>query len=239
MSTSDTATSGRDPVAPRRAPDHLRAKVLAATSTTPSRTRPEGRRRAAIAYGLAIVASLATFEWFGGLAHGAGRPMAVTITIATGALLLAVASSIIGWHRGRTLVGRSTKLLVLPPVLLPVLTLVWLTSFHALYTEPFSRVGYRCLVLSLVIGGCLLGAAVFLRRRTVLSSPRAAGASLGAAMASWSAVLVDLWCPLTNLSHVLVGHVLPLVLLAFAGAGLGGLLPPRTRNRTNGRSERI
>jgi hypothetical protein len=182
--------------------------------------------------------SLATFEWFGGLAHGAGRPKDVTVAIAVGAVLLAIASSWIGWHRGRTLVGRSTKLLVLPPVLLPTLTLVWLTSFHAFYTEPFSRVGYRCLALSLVIGSSLLAAAVFLRRRTVLSSSRAAGASLGAAMASWSAVLVDLWCPLTNLPHVLVGHVLPLVLLTFAGAGLGGMLAPKSRDLTTPRPER-
>jgi hypothetical protein len=38
---------------------------------------------------------------------------------------------------------------------------------------------------------------------------------------SWAAVLVDLWCPLTNMPHVLVGHVLPLVILAAAGGVLG------------------
>jgi len=41
---------------------------------------------------------------------------------------------------------------------------------------------------------------------------------LGATAVAWSAVLVDLWCPLTNVPHSLVGHVLPIALL---GAMLG------------------
>lgn len=219
------------PVSAQRthAPAHLRAAVLAAAATTPARTRPEGTRRAGLVYGLSILVSSAAFEHFGGFAHGAGRPRAVTTAIATGAVLLAIAASAIGWHRGRSMAGRSTTWLALPPALLPVLTLAWLTSFHSLYTEPFSRVGYRCLALSMVIGGSLLAATVFVRRRTVLASPYVSGASLGAVVAAWSAVMVDLWCPLTNLPHVLVGHVLPIVLLVGAGTALGRLLPPRAR----------
>jgi hypothetical protein len=33
--------------------------------------------------------------------------------------------------------------------------------------------------------------------------------------------LVDLWCPLTSSAHVLVGHVLPVVVLAMIGASVG------------------
>jgi hypothetical protein len=38
---------------------------------------------------------------------------------------------------------------------------------------------------------------------------------------AWAAVMVELWCPLAVHEHVLVGHVLPLVVLALAGSAVG------------------
>jgi hypothetical protein len=35
-------------------------------------------------------------------------------------------------------------------------------------------------------------------------------------------VLVDLWCPVAYVPHLLLGHVLPLVLTALVGTLLGG-----------------
>jgi hypothetical protein len=37
-------------------------------------------------------------------------------------------------------------------------------------------------------------------------------------------VLVDLWCPVAYVPHLLVGHVLPLVATTLTGAWLGGRL---------------
>ena len=42
----------------------------------------------------------------------------------------------------------------------------------------------------------------------------------GAAAGAWAAVMVELWCLLALPEHILVGHVLPLVALAAAGAAL-------------------
>jgi hypothetical protein len=38
---------------------------------------------------------------------------------------------------------------------------------------------------------------------------------------AWAAVMVELWCPLAVQEHVLVGHVLPMLALALAGAAFG------------------
>lgn len=49
----------------------------------------------------------------------------------------------------------------------------------------------------------------------------ALGAGIGAVCGAWAGLLVDIWCPLVNLPHVLFGHVLPLALLVAAGTLLG------------------
>lgn len=204
-----------------RLPSDLRARILANAAVTPSRTRSEGRRRAALVYGAATLVGIVVFEAWGGLGHSAGRPRVLTFAMAFGAVALAVAASAVGWWRGATMVGRPARLLWTAPLLVPAMTLVWMFAFHDRYVEPFARVGYRCLVLSLVAGGALLFAAAWLRRGTVVRYAPLAGAALGATAGAWSAVLVDLWCPLTNVPHALVGHVLPIVLLSSLGAVLG------------------
>jgi hypothetical protein len=205
---------------PAQLPSDLRARILASAAVTPSRTRSEGRRRAAVAYGAGALVGILHFEAWGGLAHSAGRPRVLTVSMAFGAVVLAVASSAVGWWRG-SMVGRPAQVLWTAPLLVPAITLAWLFAFHNRYVEPFARVGYRCLGLSLVAGGALLCAAVWLRRGTVVQHAPLAGAALGATAGAWSAVLVDLWCPLTNVPHSLVGHVLPIVILAGLGALLG------------------
>jgi hypothetical protein len=37
-------------------------------------------------------------------------------------------------------------------------------------------------------------------------------------------VLVDLWCPVSYLPHLLLGHLLPIAVLAAVGALVGGRL---------------
>jgi hypothetical protein len=43
------------------------------------------------------------------------------------------------------------------------------------------------------------------------------GAAIGAAAGAWSWTLTDLWCPVAYVPHLLLGHVLPVALLAIAG----------------------
>jgi Negative regulator of sigma F len=54
------------------------------------------------------------------------------------------------------------------------------------------------------------------------------GAVIGFAAGACAWVAVDLWCPIAYVRHLLLGHLLPVFLLALTGALLGRLLlPPR------------
>ena len=209
----------------------LREKVLTDSAANRARTRREGRRRALLVYTIAALAGLPLFFAWGGAAHGAGRPADQTWGIALGALLLAVACASVAWWRGKSMVGRSRKALVAIAFFAPIATYVWMVSWHGRYVEPFSRVGYRCLAMTIVSGLPLLAAALWLRKRTVVAHPVASGAALGAAAGAFGGITVDLWCPLTNSPHVLVGHVLPIAILTLMGGAAGRVLlgiRPRT-----------
>lgn len=199
----------------------LRDRILAGAAKRPARTRAQGRRRAVVAYAVATAGSLALFQAWGGVGHSAGRPASLTFGIAVGAVGLAVVATSVAWWRGRTLVGRPASFLLAIAALMPIATFVWMVSFSGRYAEPFERVGWRCLGMTLFGGSLLLGAVATLRNRTVAVHASLSGAALGVTAGSWAAVLVDLWCPLTNAPHVLVGHVLPLVILAAVGGVLG------------------
>jgi hypothetical protein len=84
-----------------------------------------------------------------------------------------------------------------------------------------SRPGYRCFAMSVATGGILLFALLLAWRRVDPMSPVATGAAFGAGAGLGSALLIDLWCPVSYLPHLLVGHVLPIAFLAAAGAAVG------------------
>jgi hypothetical protein len=199
----------------------LRDKVLADAASNRARTRSQGRRRAALFFAVAALAGLPLFFVWGGVSHSAARPMSLTIGIAAGALLLAVACGVVAFWRGKSAVGRPGSALVMITLLAPIATYAWLVSWHARYAEPASRLGLRCLALTLVSGAPVLIAALYLRKRTVATNPVASGAAFGAAAGAFGSVTTDLWCPLTNSAHVLLGHAFPIVVLAMAGAIVG------------------
>jgi hypothetical protein len=200
----------------------LRDKVLADAAAHRARTRSEGRRRAVVIYACAALAGLPLFFAWGGIDHSeAGRPIALTVGIAAGALLLAVACAGVAWWRGNSAVGRPISALVAIAVLAPVATYVWLVMWHERYAEPPSHVGFRCLAMTLVSGAPILAAALYVRKRTVAVHPVASGAALGAAAGAFGGITVDLWCPITTSAHVLMGHALPIALLALVGATVG------------------
>jgi hypothetical protein len=76
--------------------------------------------------------------------------------------------------------------------------------------------------MSAATGGLLLGAALLAWRHVDPMTPRATGAAFGAGAGLGSALLVDLWCPVSYVPHLLLGHVLPIAVLAAVGASVGG-----------------
>jgi hypothetical protein len=111
--------------------------------------------------------------------------------------------------------------------------LVWkvgVSSIYGMAQEWPGRVGFKCLRLSIMTGALPLFAALVSWRGTDPLTPAATGAAFGAGAGLGSALLVDLWCPVAYLPHLLLGHVLPIAVLAGLGA-LGGWRILRVRRR--------
>jgi hypothetical protein len=123
------------------------------------------------------------------------------------------------------MLGRPTAWLVGVSLLVPVVLLAWKIFWSTQYPDMSAvwptRPGFRCLRLSLILGVVALSALVFVRRRSDPVHPRALGLALGVAAGACTWVLVDLWCPVAYLPHLLLGHVLPVVVLATLGVVLG------------------
>lgn len=208
----------------------LRDRVLDAAAAQPAPTRSSARLWAVVTYVLALIGAVVSFLGAGGFSHSAGRPWPLTVGIAAGALVLAIVVGALGWWRGRSMVGRPAALLAVVVAMAPIATFAWLVSWHGRYVEPFARVGWRCLGLTLATGALPAAAALWLRRRTVPVHPGLNGAVLGTVGGALGGVLVDFWCPLTNAPHVLIGHVAPVLLLAAIGCLVGqAVLPVRRR----------
>jgi hypothetical protein len=97
-----------------------------------------------------------------------------------------------------------------------------------------TRPGYRCFAMSVATGSSVLVALLAAWRRVDPMSPVATGAAFGAGAGLGSALLIDLWCPVSHLPHLLVGHVLPIAVLAAAGAIGGNLLVRAVGGRRRG-----
>jgi hypothetical protein len=182
------------------------------------------RLRNAATIGLSLLLIGALFLAFGGI-RMAPRPAALVIETATGAAVVAFSALLLAFGRGRSMLGRPTAWLVGASLLVPVVLLVWKIYWSTRYPDMSvtwpTRPGFRCLRLSLILGVIALSALAFVRRRSDPVHPRALGLALGAAAGAGTWVLVDLWCPVAFIPHLLLGHVLPLIVLATLGVVLG------------------
>jgi hypothetical protein len=210
----------------------VKRRLLAEIAARPAPVRRQGRRRAVVSYALAIVAAFVVFEGAGGVSHSHGRPLALTLALGAGGALIALAATLLVARR-QSMVGPSQSVLASVTIALPLVVFLWVGSFHGRYDEPSARVGWRCLALTLTCGGVLLAAVIHLRKRSAVRSEAWIGAGLGATMGAWGAALVDLWCPLTNASHVARGHVAPIVILGLVGAVYGRMMLALTHVRSH------
>jgi len=122
-----------------------------------------------------------------------------------------------GHRRGWSVLGLAT----IAPVVAFVLWRYGLGHLYELASPWPTRPGYRCFAMSVATGGILLFALLLAWRRLDPMSPAATGAAFGAGAGLGSALLIDLWCPVSYLPHLLIGHVLPIAFLAAAGAAVG------------------
>jgi hypothetical protein len=209
----------------------VRQRLLAAVASEPAPTQRAVQRRGWLTLAVSAVLALAIFAHFGGI-RIYDRPGLLVVWTCLGWGIAAGVAAAVGVARGRAMLGRSTASLAMLVALTPLVLLAWKVGV----TVPFGpqmmvpwpgRPGFRCLALSLAMAAPLLGALLVLRRRSDPVHPAVAGAAFGITAAITAGALVDLWCPVAYLPHVLLGHILPLLLVAGFGAWAGRrLLPP-------------
>jgi hypothetical protein len=226
----------------------LRARVLAAAAAEASPTRAAVRGRN-LFIGLAAAASgIGAFVIFAALMSESHllrlggdvaphqrleRPVELVVVTAGGALGIAATAVWLALRRGRSMLGRSRPRLLRAAALIPISLLAWKVgcsiAFGAAMVAWPDRPGERCLALSLLVAAGPLLSFLAIRRSAPVQ-PTLNGAVMGFAAGACAWVAADLWCPVAYVPHVLLGHVVPLGMLAGAGALLGrALLAPRSR----------
>jgi hypothetical protein len=220
----------------------LRARVLAAAAAEPSPTRAVVKRRNIFIGILAAASGLGAFVLFaqlmsdGRLVRLGGevaprqyleRSIGLVVATAGGALGVAAIALWLALSRGRSMLGRSRRWLLYGIALIPLGLFTWKVACSLAFGDPMvqwpERAGLRCLSFSLIVAaGPLL--AFLAARRSAPTQPALNGAVMGLAAGACAWVAVDLWCPVAYVPHLLLGHVLPLFVLAGVGALLGQTL---------------
>ena len=212
--------------------EEARSRLLAQVAGAPSLTRAQRRTRALGAAAVAVFAMLALFLAFGGVRPGglrAGgiveRPLSLMLVTFAGAMAIAAAG---GWalvSRGDSMLGRRAAQLAIAAVAVAALLLGWKLMVSSIFegmTAPWpGRAGLRCLGLGLLLGPWPLAALFIARSHSDPVHPRVTGAALGVAAGAYAWALVDLWCPIAHIHHLLLGHLMPIAALAGLGAWVG------------------
>jgi hypothetical protein len=203
----------------------LKERVLSAARQTPSGVRAEARSDTRTILLSAVALSLGIFLAFHGCRHSTGRPPWFLATSLAAWAAVATLSAKGAWRWGGSFDAGSTLQLVTIAVGTPALLLsvsLALARLSPAAVDVGAAVdGLPC--LALIFGAAILPLAglCVLRRSTDPLHPIAGGAALGAASGAAAGVMVDLWCPVTTVAHVLSAHVLPVVALSVVGAILG------------------
>lgn len=209
-------------------PESLKVRVLEAVRQRPMPRRTDRLPSTIALAALAAVAMSAVLQWVprlfgdvGGLAHAVDRPAASGAWILTGTVAVALSSTWLVLPFRRSMLSPPRGLLLGVAIGVPLLVGAWLMLWHTTYDDPFTRIGWRCFALTALSAPWPFATLAYASRRVEPRHPGTAGAALGAVAGAWAAVMVELWCPLAVHDHVLVGHVLPLVVLALAGSAFG------------------
>ena len=211
----------------------FKSRVLASVREVPAPTRKETLQRQTWLIAAGLSGALALFFIKGGLRVTSRPPSLIALTSVGTAIFVGVGMWLL-FTRGPSGLRRPRTVLIGAALLSTVAFVSWRYGISALYGRAGAwpgRVGLRCLVLSVGTGGLMLFAALMSWRRSDPITPRATGAAFGAGAGLGSALLVDLWCPVGYVPHLLLGHVLPIAILSLAGALIGGRVLGIVRRR--------
>jgi hypothetical protein len=204
--------------------DDLKRRVLEQARAQPSPTRPASRVHAWLVLPSSVIVSAVLFFAFDGGRHGQGRPSWFYVASTAGWTAVAALSMWAAFARGASALGRTRIWLTAVAVGTPAVLFAMMFGFAILDPDVMllhaERLGLKCLGLTLAGAAFPLVALTTLRSASDPVHPVATGAALGAACGASAGVMVELWCPVAAPRHVLVGHVLPIAILALVGATL-------------------
>jgi hypothetical protein len=206
-----------------RPSSELRARVLSAVAKEPSPARRAVERRRALALLGAGLWMLFVFGGLGGF-RAVERPLAFVLGTGAGWAAIALVATW-GASRGGSMVGRPRSALLLLVVMTPLALEVWYAAWalradFAVAVAPIDK-SALCAIATLTMALAPFALLFLGRRGSDPNHPRATGAAMGVVAGVWGAVLIDLHCERTDILHVTLGHVLPVLVLALVGWVLG------------------
>jgi hypothetical protein len=211
----------------------LRQQVLASVASKPAPTRAQATRARLALFAAGIAGAIAIFFLKGGVRMTGRPPTLVALTSFGTAVVGGVGMYLLFTRRGRSMLRRPWTWMAAAALASTIGFLVWkvgISSIYGMAQQWPGRIGFKCLRLGIMTGALPLFAALASWRGTDPLTPAATGAAFGAGAGLGSALLVDLWCPVAYLPHLLLGHVLPIAVLAGLGA-FGGWRILRVRRR--------
>jgi hypothetical protein len=207
-------------------PPDLRARVLAAARSEPARSRASGTQRRALAIALGFTAALG-FGAFVASPKLGGRPAGYVILLTAAWMSVAVVASWGALSRGRSMLGRPIAQRIGIALVTPVALIGAALVGNMLWPQTVG--GYPglvkdalCAAFTMMFAAGPLVAFLMVFRRSDPVAPGLSGAALGAAAGAWGAFGIELFCNCPAPGHVILGHVLPVLLLALIGAAIGG-----------------
>jgi len=172
----------------------------------------------------AVVVPLAVW-WYAGGARVENRPLWYVIGTTVGWVVVAGWAAWGSLSPGPTMLGRGRRFMQGIVVLAPAALFVWMIAWD--FVDPDlmvawpDREGWKCFKWTLLMSAWPIIALMLMRRGGDPIHPGARGAAIGASVGCCSGVFVDLWCPIADPSHLVLGHILPLFILSAVGLWLG------------------
>lgn len=205
-------------------PSALRERVLAAARAMPASPRGSGVReqRLALLLGFLILGAI----WVRLGVHPGTRPLAYIATLATAWLFVAIGATWWGVGRGGSMLGRPAEWRAGVAVFTPVVMLALWSLIARAWPSTLERESGWFAVAQCVVGTGLLGigpllAFLFVHRGTEPVRPGLSGAAFGAAAGGWGAAALVIICRHASASHMILGHIVPVVLLVLLGGAIG------------------
>ncbi|AUX43956.1 uncharacterized protein SOCE26_054130 [Sorangium cellulosum] len=215
-------------------PDALYSSIRAAVRKTPASAVPV---RARIVGAVAAIPGVLTAALVGAdriwdqeplrVDLGTGSPARLLVVLAS-LLVLTLLTTLIALRRGRHGLGsRERQLAVAAGLVVPVYafsTLAWpLRSDHPAVlsdTATLHPLGLPCFAIAAIVGLVVLASVTSALRWSVPVASGARGAALGACAGAWSGLSVFIHCPAFETTHLVIGHVAPIVAFTLLGVSV-------------------